>query len=87
LVQISFELDNDIEQVDFTSSIYIYNLRGEEVVRLAEREVIHQRGVWLWEGLDANNVYVPPGTYVLIMQTEYLSKKLINRDLIQVGYY
>jgi hypothetical protein len=86
-VQISFELDNDIEQVDFTSSIYIYNLRGEEVVRLAEREFIHQRGVWLWEGLDANNVYVPPGTYVLIMQTEYLSKKLINRDLIQVGYY
>ena len=30
---------------------------------------------------------VSPGTYLVVLQIEHLSKKLINRGLIQVGYY
>ena len=29
----------------------------------------------------------PTGTYLVVLQIEHLSKKLINRGLIQVGYY
>jgi len=86
-VQISFELINNIEELDFITSVSIYNFNGEEIVKLAERELVHKRGTWGWEGYSETGLPVSPGTYLVVLQIEHLSKKLINRGLIQVGYY
>ena len=56
-------------------------------MKLAERELVHKRGTWAWEGYRENGLPVSPGTYLVVLQIEHLSKKLINRGLIQVGYY
>jgi hypothetical protein len=86
-VQISFELKNNIEELDFITSVSIYNFNGEEIVKLAERELAHKRCTWGWEGYSETGLPVSPGTYLVVLQIEHLSKKLINRGLIQVGYY
>jgi hypothetical protein len=86
-VQIYFELKDNIEELEFITSVSIYNFNGEEVVKLAERELVHKRGTWAWEGYRENGLPVSSGTYLVVLQIEHLSKKLINRGLIQVGYY
>lgn len=86
-VQISFELEDNIENLDFMTSISIYNFNGEDVVKLTEKEWIHKRGTWGWEGYNESGQPVSPGTYLIVLKIEHLSKKWINRGLIQVGYY
>ena len=86
-VQVSFELKDNIEEVEFMTSVSIYNFNGEEIVKLAEREIVYKRGTWGWEGYNETGVPVSPGTYLVVLEVEHLSKKLINRGLIQVGYY
>ena len=86
-VQISFELEDNIDNLDFLTSISIYNFNGEDVVKLAEEEWAHKRGTWGWEGYNESGQPVSPGTYLIVLKIEHLSKKWINRGLIQVGYY
>ena len=86
-VQVSFELKDNIEVLEFITSVSIYNFHGEEIVKLAERELVNKRAAWIWEGYSETGLPVSPGTYLVVLQIEHLSKKLINRGLIQVGYY
>jgi hypothetical protein len=73
--------------LEFITSVSIYNFNGDEIVKLAERELVYKRGTWGWEGYNETGVPVSPGTYLVVLEVEHLSKKLINRGLIQVGYY
>ena len=86
-IQVSFELNDHIIELEFIASVSIYNFNGEEIVKLAEREFVHKRGTWGWEGYRETWLPVSPGTYLVVLEIEHLSKKLINRGLIQVGYY
>ncbi len=86
-VQISYELTDNTLNTDFVACLSIYNFNGEEIVKLSESETVQKRGTWGWEGYCENGLPVSPGTYIVVMQIEHLSKKFMNRSLIQVGYY
>jgi flagellar hook assembly protein FlgD len=57
-------------------SARIYDVNGREIVTFLDQQPAAS-GTITWEGLDQTGQHVPPGVYVLLLQTEHGATKKI----------
>ncbi|MCD4746583.1 MAG: T9SS type A sorting domain-containing protein, partial [Bacteroidales bacterium] len=72
---ITFSLAENTENTELS----IYNIRGQKVMTLINKELSAGRHLVVWNGKDKNNKQVPCGTYFYKIKTEKFSetKKMI----------
>ena len=68
-------------EVGGTATIRIYNSEGIAVKYLANNESMAMAGYFVWDGLSDKGEALPPSIYVIYIQSQYPSGKLIEEKL------
>jgi len=70
------------------ADIKVFDIKGREIIKLADKMIIPGEYVFIWNGLDIKNKPVSPGVYPLYVNIETLagSKLLQEKKLIYIGY-
>tara|TARA_B100001142_G_scaffold241512_1_gene240517 strand:+ start:88 stop:399 length:312 start_codon:yes stop_codon:yes gene_type:complete len=71
------------------TSIHVYDKTGFIVSEICESELINQNAHWVWNGLDQNNLKLPVGLYMIVIELTKAEGKqeILRHPIVLSNHY